>query len=87
MVLPLDRLRELAEQKFIDSVADYHYSFMGATDPTAMETEARNMANLLKQDRVNGVLLWCRSDPTARAPLAGSRIFLRMKKLVPPRSV
>lgn len=57
MVLPLDRLRELAELGVIDSVADYHYSFMGATDPTPMETEARNLAALMKNDRVNCVLL------------------------------
>ena len=57
MVLPLDRLKELVEQGDIDSVADYHYSFMGATDPTAMETEARNLAVLLKHDGVNCALL------------------------------
>jgi D-proline reductase (dithiol) PrdB len=57
MVLPLDRLRELADEGFIDSVAEYHYSFMGATDPAAMENEARNLAGRLKQDRVSCVLL------------------------------
>ena len=57
MVLPLDRLKELSELGVIDSVADYHYSFMGATDPTAMETEARKLAGLLKNDRVNCALL------------------------------
>ncbi len=57
MVLPLDRLEELAERGIIDSVADYHYSFMGATDPTAMEAEARKLAGLLKNDRVNCALL------------------------------
>lgn len=57
MVLPLDRLKELSERGVIDSVADYHYSFMGATDPTAMETEARKLAGLLKNDRVNCALL------------------------------
>ncbi len=57
MVLPLDRLKELADQDFIDSVAAYHYSFMGATDPAAMETEARKLAGLLKQDQVDCALL------------------------------
>lgn len=57
MVLPVDRLKELVEKGFIDSVADYHYSFMGATDPTPMETEARKLATLLKQDGVNVLLL------------------------------
>lgn len=57
MVLPLDRLNELAQQGVIDSVASYHYSFMGATDPVQMEQEARSLAKLLTNDRVNCVLL------------------------------
>lgn len=57
MVLPIERLEELAEAGFIESVADYHYSFMGATDPAAMEAEARSLAGLLKQDRVSCALL------------------------------
>ena len=57
MVIPLDRLEELATQGAIDSVAEFHYSFMGATDPTAMESEARKLAGLLKGDQVNCVLL------------------------------
>jgi D-proline reductase (dithiol) PrdB len=57
MVIPLDRLKELADQGAIDSVAEFHYSFMGATDPTAMETEARKLAAILTQDRVNCALL------------------------------
>ena len=57
VMFPLDRLRELAAQGTIGSVADYHYSFMGATDPRDMEPSARNLAQLLKQDQVNAVLL------------------------------
>ena len=57
MVLPLDRLNELAQQGVIDSVASYHYSFMGATDPVHMEQEARSLAKFLANDRVNCVLL------------------------------
>lgn len=57
MVLPLDRLRELEQEKFIGSVAEFHYSFMGATDPAPMEGAARTLARLLKQDRVDAVLL------------------------------
>lgn len=57
MVLPLDRLEELADLGAIESVAEFHYSFMGATDPTAMEGEARKLAGLLKGDRVNCALL------------------------------
>ena len=57
VVFPLDRLRELAEKGVIESVADYHYSFMGATNPLNMETQVRYLAGLLKKDRVNTVLL------------------------------
>lgn len=57
VVFPIDRIRELAEDSVIGSVADFHYSFMGATDPMKMEPMAREVARLLKKDRVNGVLL------------------------------
>jgi D-proline reductase (dithiol) PrdB len=57
VVFPLDRLRELAEEKVIGSVADYHYSFMGATDPIRMEATARNLAKIMKNDGVDAVLL------------------------------
>ena len=57
VVFPIDRLRELASDGAIGSVADYHYSFMGATEPEKMEAKARELAGLLKEDRVNAVLL------------------------------
>lgn len=57
VVFPLDRLRELADQGIIGSVADFHYSFMGATDPRLMEPTARDLAGLLKKDRVDATLL------------------------------
>lgn len=57
VVFPIDRLRELAEQGIIGSVADFHYSFMGATDPVAMESDARELAKLLKKDNVTAVFL------------------------------
>jgi len=57
VVFPLDRLRELADQGLIGSVADFHYSFMGATDPKLMEPTARDLAGLLKKDQVNAILL------------------------------
>jgi len=57
LVFPIDRLRELAAEGIIGSVAAYHYSFMGATDPTEMEPVARNLASLLKGDGVDGTLL------------------------------
>ena len=57
VMFPLDRLRELAEEGFIGSAADYHYSFMGATHPDEMEEAAREAAQLMKQDHVDGVVL------------------------------
>jgi D-proline reductase (dithiol) PrdB len=57
VVFPLDRLKELAAEGIIGSVAAYHYSFMGATDPVEMEPAARNLALLLKEDGVDAALL------------------------------
>ena len=57
LVFPLDRLRELAAEGAIGKVAPIHYSFMGATDPVQMEPYARALAELLKQDSVDAVLL------------------------------
>lgn len=57
VVLPLDRLRELAHDGVIGSVADWHYSFMGATDPRAMTATAAEVVERLKHDGVDAVLL------------------------------
>ena len=57
VVFPLDRLREMARQGVIGSVANFHYSFMGATAPQQMETAARTLADLLKKDNVTAALL------------------------------
>ena len=57
VAFPLDRLKELAAEGVIGSVADTHYSFMGASDPVPMEPHARELAGRLKQDSVDSVLL------------------------------
>ena len=57
VVFPIDRLNELAAEGAIGSVAATHYSFMGATDPVQMEGYAREVAERLKQDQVNAVIL------------------------------
>jgi len=57
VTFPIDRLRELDAEGVIGSVADFHYSFMGADDPMRWEQPARQLAGLLKKDRVNAVLL------------------------------
>lgn len=57
VVFPLDRLNELAAAGVIGSVAQTHYSFMGATDPVQMEPYARYVAGRLKNDQVDAVIL------------------------------
>jgi D-proline reductase (dithiol) PrdB len=57
VMMPLERLREMASDGEIGSVADYHYSFMGASDPRAMEPTARRLASLLAADNVDAVVL------------------------------
>ncbi len=57
VVFPIDRLRELANEGMIAAPADYHYAFMGATDPMLMEPHVQRLAELLKGDGVDTVLL------------------------------
>ena len=58
LVFPLDRLKEAAKRREIGSVAEIHYSFMGAgLSPEAFEESASQVAGLLKQDRVDAVFL------------------------------
>ena len=57
VVLPRDRLRELAEAGEIGSVGTCHYPFMGSTDPLHMENASRELALHLKADSVDSVLL------------------------------
>jgi len=56
-IIPLDRLEEMAADGEIGSVAEEHYSFMGAADPLTMEKSARQAAASMKQDGVNTVFL------------------------------
>ena len=53
----LHPLLALAEDGVIGSVASHHYSFMGATDPRAMEGGVRELSGRLKSDAVDTVLL------------------------------
>jgi hypothetical protein len=57
VVFPLDRLNDLAAEGAVGSVADRHYSFMGATDPVQMEPYARELAGRLKEDAVSAAIL------------------------------
>jgi D-proline reductase (dithiol) PrdB len=56
-VFPIDRLRELAADGTVGSMAAVHYSFMGAFPPAAAEPHARHLAGLLKADKVDAALL------------------------------
>jgi len=57
VVFPIDRLSELAAEGTIGSVADTHYSFMGAAEPDLIEPHSRKLAGCLKQEKVSAVLL------------------------------
>jgi D-proline reductase (dithiol) PrdB len=57
VAFPLDRLNELAREGVIGSVADCHYSFMGAASIRRIEPKARELAGLLRRDKVDAVLL------------------------------
>lgn len=57
VVFPIERLRELQRDGVIGSISDFHYSFMGAAPIRALEPKARELAALLKKDRVDAVLL------------------------------
>ncbi len=58
VVFPIDRLHELASEGVIGSVADYHYSLMGAGwPPSAIEPTMRELAAGLRDDEVDAVCL------------------------------
>ena len=58
LVFPIDRFKELADDGSIGSLAEVHYSFMGAgLEPRAFEESAAQVAGLLKQDQVDAVFL------------------------------
>ena len=57
VAFPLTRAKELAEAGYIGSIADYHYSFMGATPPEKMESSVQKIIETLKADKVDAILL------------------------------
>ncbi|HWD46531.1 MAG TPA: glycine/sarcosine/betaine reductase selenoprotein B family protein [Actinomycetota bacterium] len=57
MAFPLDRLRELAEEGVIGSIADFHYSLMGATDPRELEDLTGLLVSTMRKDGVDAALL------------------------------
>mgnify|MGYP000375869062 CR=1 FL=1 len=57
VAFPLHRLHELSAGGIVGSVSDFHYSFMGAAPVRKLESKARELAGLLKKDKVDAVLL------------------------------
>lgn len=57
VVFPLAHLQQMAKDGEIGSVASWHYSFMGATDPTRMAEHGAAVGKLLKDDAVTAALL------------------------------
>ena len=61
VVLPLDRMRELLEEKRIGGIAPFVYGFMGhihgAHLKTLMEQTAPEVAHRLKEERADAVVL------------------------------
>ena len=57
-MFPLDRLRELAADGVVGSVADHHYSLMGAGwPPERIEPTCMELARLLDADGARAVCL------------------------------
>lgn len=54
---PLDRLKEMAADGEIGSVADFHYSFMGATDPVQMKPAVDSLIGPMQAEGVTAVVL------------------------------
>jgi D-proline reductase (dithiol) PrdB len=57
VVFPLDRLREMVDDGVIGSLADFHYSISVVHQPEEFKVMAYEIADLLKKDKVNAVLL------------------------------
>ncbi len=58
LVFPIDRLRELQQEGVVGSVAQFHYSLMGAGWlPHQIEPTIAELAHLLRKDEVDAVCL------------------------------
>ena len=57
LIFPLGHLHALVAEGQIGSVADWHYSFMGATDPVGMVESGHEVGRLLRADGVDVALL------------------------------
>ena len=58
IMLPVDRLREMADRGEIGGVSNWHYSFMGALpDPSRLERTGEEVGRMLAADGVDIALL------------------------------
>jgi D-proline reductase (dithiol) PrdB len=57
-VFPLDRLREMAAEGVIGSLAGFHYSYASIRAQPDKPEPVREIARLLQKDNVNAVLLF-----------------------------
>ncbi len=57
VVFPIDRLRELRDAGVVGGIASRHFAFMGATPPHLMEPLARELAQIMREDAVGGIVL------------------------------
>jgi len=57
VIFPIDRLKEMVNEGVVGSIAEYHYSFMGAMEASAVEEKTRELAGLLKKDKVDAAFL------------------------------
>lgn len=57
VAFPLNRLKELEAEGFVGSVANFHFSFMGATPPEQMQPNVRDIISTLQADEVDAVVL------------------------------
>ena len=58
VVFPLDRLREMVTEGIIGSMADFHYSYNSVRAKKDDTAPIREVASMLKKDKVNAVLLF-----------------------------
>jgi len=56
VVFPIERLRELAQEGEIGSLADFHYSLPGGTSPQDLQDSIARIAELLRRDGVDTIL-------------------------------
>ena len=58
VIFPIDRLREMAEEGIIGSLAAFHYSFRSRNARPDSPEPVREIAGFLKKDKVDAVVLF-----------------------------